>query len=295
MIGCVELGGTKALVSVGRSSDALAPPVRIATRGPEETLAEIAAALLDLAGGARLEAIGAASFGPLAHGPSGGFIGIGRTPKSGWSGVPLARILEDATGAPVALDTDVNGAAIAEGRFGAARGLSDFAYITVGTGIGVGIVSNGAPVHGLGHPEAGHVLVRRDPRRDPYQGCCPFHGDCLEGLASGPAIAQRLGRPAETCVPGDPVWALVGDYVGQLVATLALIAAPRCIILGGGVAASGALAAHVRIAAANALAGYLAADELKDGLSTYIRSPGLGAMSGLIGAFVLGAARAAAR
>ena len=294
MIGCVELGGTKVFVSAGPSSDALCPPVRIATRGPEETVAAIVEAVRACADGARLEALGVASFGPL-HLTNGRLLGIARTPKPGWSRTPLARMLEDALAIPVALDTDVNAAAIAEGRFGAARGLTDFAYVTVGTGIGVGLVANGAPVHGFAHPEAGHIHVRREARRDPFPGLCPFHGDCLEGLASGPAIAARLSRPAETCDADDPIWPLLGDYIGQLVATLALVAAPRCVILGGGVGANPALAPHVRVAAASLIAGYIEAEELADGLTSYVRPPALGDKSGLVGAFVLGAARAAAQ
>lgn len=293
MIGCVELGGSKVWASAGPSSDALRPPVRIETRGPEETIAAIVEAVRACADGARLDACGVASFGPLAK-ENGRFTAIARTPKPGWSGTPIARMLEDALQVPVAIDTDVNAAAIAEGRFGAARGLADFAYVTVGSGVGVGLVANGAPVHGFGHPEAGHISVRRDLRRDPFAGVCPFHGDCLEGLASGPAIAERLGRAAETCAPDDPIWPLIGEYVGQLIATLALVAAPRCIILGGGVGSNPALAPHVRIAAASLLGGYLAAAELADGLRAYVRPPALGDKSGLLGAFVLGAARAAA-
>jgi fructokinase len=268
--------------------------VRIETRGPEETVTAIVAAVRACAERGRLEACGVASFGPLAK-ADGRFAAIARTPKPGWSGTPTARMLEDALQVPVALDTDVNAAAIAEGRFGAARGLADFAYVTVGSGIGVGLVANGAPVHGLGHPEAGHIGVRRDVRRDPFTGCCPFHGDCLEGLASGPAVAARLGRAAETCAPDDPIWPLIGDYGGQLVATLALVAAPRCVILGGGVGSNPALAPHVRVAASSLLGGYLDAADLGDGLSAYVRAPSLGDKSGLIGAFVLGAARAALR
>lgn len=278
----IELGGTKIVVAAGTGPDDLTAPVRIPTTDPAATMAAIMEALDRLR---PFDAIGIASFGPLCLDPTDpGGLRITTTPKPGWSQTRLVAPLAEWFAVPVNLDTDVNGAALGEGRWGAARGLADFAYITVGTGVGVGLVVNGAPVHGLLHPEAGHLLVRRDHVKDPYAGHCPFHGDCLEGLACGPAIAARVGCPAEELEEEHPVWALVGDYIGQLCASLALVTAPRRIILGGGVGQR----PGVRTAAAQAmrlyLAGYLDHPALA---GDFILPPALGSRSGVLGALVV--------
>lgn len=278
----IELGGTKVVVAAGTGPDDLTPPVRIPTTDPASTMAAIIGALEGLG---PFDAIGIASFGPLCLDPADPEgLRITKTPKPGWSQTLLVAPLAQRFGVPVYLDTDVNGAALGEGRWGAAQGLADFAYITVGTGIGVGLVVNGAPVHGLLHPEAGHILVRRDPGKDPFTGHCPFHGDCLEGLASGPAIAARVGRPAEELADDHPVWALVGDYIGQLCASLLLVTSPRRIILGGGVGQR----ADVRKAALGSarayLAGYLQSPVLA---GDFIVAPGLGDRAGVLGALTI--------
>ncbi len=285
----VEIGGTKVLVSVGDGPDALAPPVRIPTTTPGETMAATVAALRRLvAEHGPVQAAGIASFGPLGVDPGQSSHGrILSTPKPGWSGTDVLGPVRGALGVPVALDTDVNGAALGEGAWGAAQGLADFAYVTVGTGIGVGLVSHGRPVHGLLHPEAGHILVRRDASRDPFAGCCPFHGDCLEGLAAGPAINARLGRPAETAGDDDPVWDLVADYLGQLCVTLLLVSSPRRILFGGGVGLRPGLLPRVRERAVGLLGGYVASPDLADGMQGFIRPAGLGDRAGLLGAMAL--------
>ena len=278
----IELGGTKVVVAAGTGPDDLTLPVRIPTTDPASTMAAIIGALEGLG---PFDAIGIASFGPLCLDPADpDGLRITQTPKPGWAQTLLVAPLAKRFGVPVYLDTDVNGAALGEGRWGAAQGLADFAYITVGTGIGVGLVVNGAPVHGLLHPEAGHILVRRDPVKDPFTGHCPFHGDCLEGLASGPAIAARVGRPAEELADDHPVWALVGDYIGQLCANLLLVTSPRRIILGGGVGQR----ADVRKAALEAarahLGGYLQSPVLA---GDFIVAPGLGDRAGVLGALTI--------
>jgi fructokinase len=196
--GAVEVGGTKVVYLVASDPDHVVAQTRIRTGTPAETLAQVLAFFhQEVASGGPLDAIGIASFGPLelrrSH-PRYGFITT--TPKSGWSDVDMIGPVRGALGAPVGFDTDVNAAALAEGRWGAARGLGSFVYMTVGTGIGVGAVVEGRILHGLGHPEMGHLSVPRQPGDD-FAGHCPFHGDCLEGMAGGAAIAARWGWPAQ--------------------------------------------------------------------------------------------------
>lgn len=296
-IGALELGGTKAIVGGAvldsrRPSDA-APDViarqRIPTTSPDETLSRCVAALREAGermGG--LDAVGVASFGPLQLDPSRpGYGGITTTPKIGWAHTDIVGRLADALGVPVAIDTDVNGAALAEGCWGACQSFNSHVYVTVGTGVGVGLVVHGRPQHGLVHPEGGHLLVRRDPVRDPYAGHCPYHGDCLEGLVSGPAIAARLGRPGDSIAEDDPVWDLVGDYLGQMVANLLFAVSPQRIVIGGGVGSRPAVLAATRAHARRWIGGYIAHPRLDGDLGDFIVPPGLGEQSGLLGAVAL--------
>ena len=288
----IEIGGTKVIIAHGHAPDALQPTVRLPTTAPDETLAAIIATLqAQIATHGPVAGIGIASFGPLGLSPDddnyGRFL---RTPKAGYSHFdllgPLCAAFPDT---PFAIDTDVNGAAVGERVWGAAQGLDDFAYITVGTGIGVGLICNGRPVHGLLHPEAGHILVRRDPGRDPFAGICPFHGDCLEGLASGPAIAARIGLAGEDIKANDPVWDLVGDYVAQLCHSLVLTASPRKILLGGGVGSHPAVLASARVNLHRYLGGYIEALSTPEACAALIQAPGLGDRAGVLGAIALAA------
>ena len=284
----VELGGTRVAVVAGEAPDRRSPIVRLASQGPDETLSSIASALRSLRDeGWDFAAVGIAGFGPLELDPVRPEFGsILATPKPGWTGADVAGTLTKALDAPVVIDTDVNAAAVGEGRWGASAGLGDFAYITAGTGVGAGICVGGAPVHGLLHPEAGHLRPVRDRQADPFPGVCKWHGDCVEGLASGPAILARTGRDPAGIDDDDPVWDLAGDYLGQLCAALAFIASPRKIVLGGGVGRRPRVLEAARRKLAAQLSGYLVrprADEL-DG---YLVEPRLGADSGLFGALAL--------
>ncbi|ESQ74186.1 ROK family protein [Asticcacaulis sp. AC402] len=285
---CIELGGTKINLAAGSGPDDMSAVVRLPTLDPASTLAAMVEQLRHLAGEGGFDAIGVASFGPIALTPGTSAYGHFRqTPKPGWSGADLLGPIRDAfPQTPIALDTDVNGAALGEARWGGAVGLDSFAYVTVGTGIGVGLVCNGRPVHGLLHPEAGHIRVRRQPD-DSYAGHCPFHGDCLEGLACGPAIQARTGKAGETLAADDPVWSLTGRYLAELFHSLILIASPQRILVGGGIGLNPAVLTAARDAAHSGLGGYIEALEDRSTFDEFIQPAHLGDRAGVMGALAL--------
>src|SRR6185312_17507000 len=266
-IGGIEAGGTRWTCAVGDGDGGIERVESFATATPAETLGqavEFFAAVPDL------EAVGIGAFGPVEVSRSSPRWGtITTTPKPGWRDTDVVSPLAAALGVPIALDTDVNAAAVGEWRHGAARGLDTFVYITVGTGIGGGVFANGRPVHGLLHPEVGHMLVPHDRERDPFGGSCPFHGDCLEGLASGTAMRARWGRPGEELT--DPrVWELEAEYLALGLANLVLTLSPRRIVVGGGVAARPGLLELVRDRLPEVLAGYVEAPALGAGIDGYV-------------------------
>lgn len=282
----VELGGTKCIAVVARGTEILRER-RLPTTDPETTLAGMSDALAEWQAELPFMALGVGTFGPARVSPAAPDYGrILPTPKPGWTGARVLDHFADRFAVPMAFDTDVGAAALAEGRWGRARGCSTHAYVTIGTGIGIGIVAEGRVLHGALHPEAGHLRVRRRAD-DAFPGICPFHGDCLEGLASGPAIAARIGGDAAHSADDHPVWADVGAELGELMATLILTVSPECIVIGGGVGgARPALLDRIRDATARALGGYVPGAD-RAALQTLIGPPGLEARAGPMGALAL--------
>ncbi len=288
LIAGVELGGTKGVALIARGRRILRR-VRIPTTLPGETLAALSdqiAQWSDELG--PLEGLGIASFGPLgldAKRRDFGF--ITQTTKPGWSNLDLLGHFRARFEVPIGFDTDVGGAAIAETLWGAGVGQSVVVYVTVGTGIGGGIVVEGQPIHGSIHPEIGHLRVRRAPG-DPFSGICAFHGDCLEGLASGPAIAARAGAPAETLGSDHRIWPTVAGALAEMVVSLILTLSPQRILIGGGVMTGKPfLFPMIRAATLVRLGGYVAG-LTPTLLSRMVRPPGLGDRAGPLGAVALG-------
>ncbi|MEM0896393.1 MAG: ROK family protein [Verrucomicrobiota bacterium] len=282
--GAIEGGGTKFVCGIGSGPDDL-ETATFPTTTPRETLSRCLAFFQE--NPRQIEALGIACFGPVDVDPdSASFGSITTTPKEKWSDTSVASVFRDALELPVAFDTDVNGAAIGEGRWGAAQGLNAFAYFTIGTGIGAGLVIAGKPVHGLTHPEIGHIRVPRHPR-DSFPGICPFHGDCLEGLASGPAIAVRWDCDPVTLPPDHEAWSFEAHYLAAAVMNVVLTVSPKRVILGGGVMQQTHLFPLIRERLRDQLGGYIARPEFEDGLADFVVPPGLGARAGILGALAL--------
>jgi fructokinase len=289
LFGGVEAGGTKFVCVVGSGPDDIRGETRFPTSTPAATLGEATRFFREQqALHGPLSAVGIASFGPVdLHPASARFGYITSTPKVGWPDTDVAGPFRRDLGLKVAFDTDVNAAALGEWRFGAARGLDTFIYLTVGTGIGGGGLVNGRLMHGLIHPEMGHVRLPRDPGADPFPGACPFHGDCLEGLASGPAMAARWGRPAEALPEDHRAWALEAHYLALALVGFICTLSPQRIILGGGVMEQAHLLPLIRREVKALLNRYIQAPEILDDIESYVVAPGLGGRAGVIGALVL--------
>lgn len=287
VFGAIEAGGTKFVCGVGTGPGDLTL-ARFPTASPLATLESVSRFFREQAG-SRLDAIGIGSFGPVDLEPGSPAFGyITSTPKIDWRNFDLAGAVARATGVPVGFDTDVNAAALGEARWGAAQGIADFLYLTVGTGIGGGAIVNGQVVHGLAHPEMGHIRVPHDLAKDPYPGGCPYHQDCWEGLASGPAIEARWGVAAARELPPDhPAWTLEAHYLALGLATLVCTLSPRRIVMGGGVMDQRHLFPAVRRELARLLNGYISVRALSDEIDRYVVPPQLGDRSGVLGALVL--------
>ena len=287
-LGGIEAGGTKFVCLVATDTGEVIEETRFPTTFPDETIAQAIAFFAKFtAAGGTLDAIGIASFGPVELRPSDPRYGyIVSTPKAGWSFTDLVGPVRAAFDVPIGFDTDVNGAAVAEGRWGAAQGLDDFVYITVGTGIGGGGVVAGRPVHGLVHPEMGHLAIPRDPDDD-FGGVCPFHGDCFEGMASGSAMAARWGQGAETMSGAqlERASALEATYLASGLRNIVYTLAPQRIIIGGGVADLPGLFPMIHERLRASLGAYPGLDEHT--APTFVVPPGLGGLAGPLGAVAL--------
>jgi fructokinase len=286
----VELGGTKCICILASGPDGVVAMEKVDTTDPDTTMAGIAAILAKWQVGTRARALGIGSFGPLELDPAAADYGhIVRTPKPGWSGTDVAGRLARETGLPAMLDTDVAGAALAEARWGAAQGLQTHAYVTIGTGIGVGLVAGGRTIRGLGHPEAGHLRIPR-LAGDQWPGHCPYHGDCVEGLAAGPAIEARAGGPAGGLTQDDPIWDGVVHAVTMLLHNIVLTVSPQRILLGGGVTTKRPhLIPRIRIALVDSLGGYAQAGTIASEIDRFVAAPALDDMAGPLGAIALAA------
>jgi fructokinase len=287
--GAVEAGGTKFVVAIGNDRGDILAQERFATADPRSTLANMHAFLRQRSPAfGTLAAIGLASFGPVELDQTSARYGfIGRTPKAGWSDTDMAGSLAREFGCPIGFDTDVNAAALAEHRWGAARDVSSLVYLTIGTGIGGGVIVDGVPLHGLMHPEIGHIHPRRHALDGGFEGVCPFHRDCLEGLASGPAIVARSGALLEQLDAAHPQWPIEADYLGQLCAQLVLTVSPRRIVMGGGVMSQARLLPLIRPRLLHWLGGYVDRGEILSDCDRYVVAPELGDNSGVLGALVL--------
>ena len=269
---------------VGTAPDDVRGHVILPTTTPAETIGR---AIDFFRAQSAVAAIGIAAFGPLDLVPTSPTFGaITATPKPGWSRTDLVTPIRRAFDVPIAIDTDVNGAAVGEHRWGAAQDVTSLVYVTVGTGIGGGALVAGRPLHGLVHPEMGHMRVPHDTRLDPFSGVCPFHGDCLEGLATGPAIAARWHAPPESLPPDHPAWELEARYLAAGLVNVITVMSPERIVIGGGVMRQPRVLPGIRAGVSALLGGYVVSPAIDD-MDRYIVPPALGDRSGVLGALVL--------
>jgi fructokinase len=288
LVGGIEAGGTKFVCAVGSGPDDIRSQIEFPTTTPDETIDWATEFFRSADSG--LAGIGVASFGPVDLDPSSPTYGhITTTPKRGWAGTDIVGRVGRALALPVGFDTDVNGAALGEHRWGAAQGLDTFVYLTVGTGIGGGGMVAGELMHGLVHPEMGHIRVPHDRAADPFPGVCPFHGDCLEGLASGPAIEARWGESPEVLPRDHAAWPLEAHYLALALVNFICILSPQRIILGGGVMKEEQLLPLIREGVQELLNGYVQAPEVLEEIEGFVVPPALGDRAGVLGAIALGA------
>ncbi len=282
--GALEAGGTKMVLSVLEENGNIIKRESIPTTTPEDTMPKMIAFFRENP----VEALGIGSFGPVDLHPESPTYGyITATPKLAWRNYPILGAFRDALGIPVGFDTDVNAAGISEHKLGSGKGLDNCMYVTIGTGIGAGLIINGKPVHGLIHSELGHMFLTPDPADPAPEGFCPYHKHCLEGLAAGPAINKRWGVPAQELPADHPAWELETTYIAQMCHNAIMAFSPEKIILGGGVMQQMHLFPIIRRKVVDMLGGYICSPVVDNGLEDYIVPPGLGVNSGVMGAYLL--------
>jgi fructokinase len=285
LYGGVETGGTWCVCAVGSGPDEIVARDQFRTAKPADTIERITRFF---AAGPAVAAVGIGSFGPvdlIADSPTWGHVTT--TPKPGWQHVGIGPAVREALGVPVAFDLDVTAAAVGEQRWGAGQGAASLCYLTVGTGIGAGLLIDGRPWHGLVHPEVGHMRIPHDRARDPFDGCCPVHGDCWEGLAAGPALAARWNTRPEELPDDHPAWALESDYLAAGIVNIVLVFSPERIIIGGGVLEHPPMIELTRRRVTELLAGYLETPLLGSDINSYVVPPALGDDAGVLGAIAL--------
>jgi fructokinase len=288
LYGGIEAGGTKFVCVVGNGPENIVEQTRIETTVPDETFQKVVQFFKRYTTTEKIAAIGIGSFGPLDLNPDSPTYGfIVSTPKPHWSNTDVLGIIQRELKIKAAIDTDVNAAALGEFRWGASQGLDPSIYFTIGTGIGGGYIKDGKPLIGLLSPEMGHIRIPHDLKRDPFPGGCPFHGDCFEGLASGPAIEKRFNARGETIHDDDPFWDIEADYVALALSNTILMLSPIRIILGGGIMQRTFLLPLIRRKVLESLHGYVESESLLKKIDEYIVPPGLGNRSGSLGAIAL--------
>ena len=290
LYGAVEAGGTKFICGVGNERGNLIAEQRIETRSPEETLPQVVHFFYEQSQkhGSMISRIGIGSFGPLDLDPASDRFGhITSTPKAGWPDTNIPEYLRTHLNCTCIIDTDVNAAAYGEYLWGAGRGLRSFVYFTIGTGIGGGAIIDGMPVHGLVHPEMGHMIVEHNLSVDPFPGVCPYHKDCFEGLANGPSLQARWQTQPEYIPNDHPAWDLEAKYISSALHSVITILSPQRIILGGGVMQQSSILPKIQKMVQESLNGYIRSDMIISRITEYIVSPGLGKQAGVLGSLAL--------
>ncbi|MCJ8007573.1 ROK family protein [Lederbergia wuyishanensis] len=283
MLGAIEAGGTKFVCAVGKEDGTIIERIKIDTLTPEQTMPEV----IDFFKRHKVKALGIGSFGPVdidQNSPTYG--NITSTPKPGWTNYPFLKTMKEALHIPIEFNTDVNVAALGEMMQGAAQGFDSCLYITVGTGIGAGAVVQGNLLQGLSHPEMGHVLVKRHPD-DTFEGFCPYHKDCLEGMAAGPAIEKRWGQKGHELQNKQEVWEIEAYYLAQALMQYILTISPKKIIMGGGVMKQAQIFPLIRKQVQELLNGYVPLPQITEHIEDYIVPPALGDDAGITGALML--------
>jgi len=289
LYGGIEGGGTKFVCAVGTGPNDIRASANFPTTTPQETMAQAVEFFKqqEVVHG-KLSSIGFGCFGPLDPNPDSKTYGyILPTPKPGWTNANVVGMVQSSFDIPIAFDTDVNAAALGEWQWGQGQGLNTFIYLTIGTGVGGGAYVEGKLLHGLLHPEMGHIPLPHDTVKDPFVGACPFHGDCFEGLASGVAIEKRWGQRGGTLPPEHAAWELEAKYIARALASYSYVISPERIIIGGGVGQLPHLLPKIQQRTQQLINGYIKSPAILENIETYITNPGLGNRSGVLGAFSL--------